>query len=161
MSVEIENAMFQLWQVGANLGVDVQKGGLSIYESGRAGETVTVAGQITLTNDAQAIDGSLFGWYKKPADSDWTVGTISGKTMTIPGAVVGETYCVKYFYNNPNADSIDIHAQYVPKVLHLVLINDLFSGESGNVAASASKYGRLITDIPNFQLDGRNFKQVA
>lgn len=154
MSVEIENAMFQLWQVGANLGVDVQKGGLSIYESAREGETVTTAGQIALTNDAQAIDGSLFGWYKKPSDADWTVGTITGKVMTVPNAVVGETYCIKYFYNNPNADSIDIHAQYVPKVIHLVLINDLFTGDSKNVAASASKYGRLITDIPNFQLNG-------
>ena len=53
-----------------------------------------------------------------------------------------------------NAKSITIKAQYVPKTLHLVLINDLYSGDVANVAASTSKYGRLITDIPQYQLDG-------
>lgn len=41
----------------------------------------------------------------------------------------------------------------MPKTLHLVLINDLYSGDVANVG-SASKYGRLITDIPSYQLDG-------
>lgn len=154
MSVEIENAMFELWQIGANLGVDVQKGGLSIYESPRAGEKVQTGGKIALTNQPQAIRGSLIGWYKKPSDKEWTIGNIEGTDMLIPNAAMGDTYCVKYFYNNPNAESIDIHAQYVPKVIHLVLINDLFSGDSNNVAESSSKYGRLITDIPYFQLNG-------
>ena len=74
--------------------------------------------------------------------------------MLVPGAIAGESYCIKYFYQNENAESITIKAQFVPKVLHLVLINDLYSGSAADVAASTSKYGRLITDIPNFQLDG-------
>ena len=74
--------------------------------------------------------------------------------MLVPGAIAGESYCIKYFYQNENAESITIKAQFVPKVLHLVLINDLYSGSAADVAASTSKYGRLITDIPQFQLDG-------
>lgn len=161
LAVSITDAMFNLRYVAANLGVDVTKGGVTVYESGKAGEAVTTPGQIALTNTPVAFDGTLIGWYKKPADDNWSVATISGKTMVVPGAIAGESYCIKYFYQNENAESITIKAQFVPKVLHLVLINDLYSGSAADVAASTSKYGRLITDIPQFQLDGKNFKQAA
>ena len=154
LAVSITDAMFNLRYVAANLGVDVTKGGITVYESGKAGEAVTTPGQIALTNTPVAFDGTLIGWYKKPADDNWSVATINGETMLVPGAIAGESYCIKYFYQNENAESITIKAQFAPKVLHLVLINDLYSGSAADVAASSSKYGRLITDIPNFQLDG-------
>ena len=154
LTISITDSMFSLKYVAANLGVDVTKGGITIYESGKAGESVTTPGQITLTNTPVAFDGTLIGWYKKPADDNWSVATINGETMLVPGAIAGESYCIKYFYQNENAESITIKAQFVPKVLHLVLINDLYSGSAADVAASTSKYGRLITDIPQFQLDG-------
>ena len=154
LTVSITDAMFNLRYVAANLGVDVTKGGITVYESGKAGEAVTTPGQIALTNTPVAFDGTLIGWYKKPADDNWSVATINGETMVVPGAIAGESYCIKYFYQNENAESITIKAQFSPKVLHLVLINDLYSGSAADVAASSSKYGRLITDIPNFQLDG-------
>lgn len=146
-------AMFNLNYVATALGVPVESGGLSLYESGRAGETVAVAGQVTLTNTPIAYDGSMIGWYKKPSDANWSVATITGTTMNIPGAQIGETYCIKYFYNNVNARSITIKAQYVPSVLHIVIINDMYSGDVADVG-NAERYGRLITDIPRFQLDG-------
>ena len=154
LTVSITDAMFNLRYVAANLGVDVTKGGITVYESGKAGEAVTTPGQIALTNTPVAFDGTLIGWYKKPADDNWSVATINGETMVVPGAIAGESYCIKYFYQNENAESITINAQFAPKVLHLVLINDLYSGSAADVAASTSKYGRLITDIPQFQLDG-------
>ena len=154
LTISITDSMFNLRYVAANLGVDVTKGGITVYESGKAGEAVTTPGQIALTNTPVAFDGTLIGWYKKPADDNWSVATINGETMLVPGAIAGESYCIKYFYQNENAESITIKAQFVPKVLHLVLINDLYSGSAADVAASSSKYGRLITDIPNFQLDG-------
>lgn len=154
LNINITDALFNLQYVAAALGVDVEQGGLSLYESPKAGETVAAGGKITLTNTAVAFDGSILAWYKKPADDDWAVTTVSANAITIPGATVGDTYCVKYFYQNLNAKSITIKAQYVPKTLHLVLINDLYSGDAANVSASTSKYGRLITDIPQFQLSG-------
>lgn len=153
--------MFNLNYVAAALGVDVESGGLSVYESPKEGEVVGVAGQITLANTPVAFDGALIGWYKKPSDANWTVATIAGNVMNVPNAKQNDVYCVKYFYQNENATSITIKAQYVPKVLHLVLINDLYSADASNVAASSTRYGRLITDIPQYQLDGENFKQIA
>ena len=154
LNIQITDAMFNLQYVAASLGVDVNQGGVSLYESAKAGETVGASGKITLTETAVAFDGAILAWYKKPADDDWTVATVSENAITIPSAQTGDHYCVKYFYQNMNAKSITIKAQYVPKTLHLVLINDLYSGDVANVAASTSKYGRLITDIPQYQLDG-------
>lgn len=154
LGIDITDAMFNIQYVAASLGADVNQGGISLYESPKAGETVAAGGKITLTETAVAFDGAILAWYKKPADDDWTVATVSENAITIPSAKTGDHYCVKYFYQNMNAKSITIKAQYVPKTLHLVLINDLYSGDVANVAASTSKYGRLITDIPQYQLDG-------
>ncbi len=153
LNIQITDALFNLQYVAASLGVDVEQGGVTLYESAKAGETVATGGKITLTNTAVAFDGAILAWYKKPADDDWTVATVADNAITISGATAGDHYCVKYFYQNMNAKSITIKAQYVPKTLHLVLINDLYSGDVANVG-SASKYGRLITDIPSYQLDG-------
>lgn len=147
--------MFNLEYVAASLGVNVDHSGLSLYESSNSGEEITTNGSLELTNTAVAFDGAMIGWYKKTGtNEDWTIATISDNKMNIPSSKNGDKYCVKYFYINKNAKSITIKAQYVPKVLHLVLINDLYSGDATNVAASSAKYGRLITDIPQYQLNG-------
>lgn len=153
LAVNLTDAMFNLEYVAANLGVDIEQGGLSVYESPRNGETVGAGGVVTLTNTPVTFGGSLIGWYKKPTDANWSIGTISGNSMTIQGASAGDVYCIKYMYQNPNARFITIKTQYVPKTLHLVILSDLYSGETADVA-SATRYGRIITDIPAFQLDG-------
>lgn len=153
LQIQLTDAMFKLEYVAANLGVDISQGGLCVYESGVAGETVSTNGQLSLTNTPVQFDGSYIGWYKKPTDADWSIAQISGSVMEIPTATIGENYCVKYFYQNANARSIPINTQYIPKVWHLVIINDLFAGDVNDVG-SATRYGRIITDIPRYQLDG-------
>lgn len=130
-----------------------------MYESPSTGEKVLAQGKIPLPYEAVATDGALFGWYKKLSDKDWQVGVISNvdKTMTVNAAQVDDVYCVKFFYINENAKSMTIKAQYVPKILHLVIINDIFAGSTDNIEGS-SKIGRLIVDVPRYQLDGEVFK---
>lgn len=157
LAITLVDAMFKLEYLAANLGVDISMGGLSVYESSAAGEVVGAGGIITLANTPTMINGSLLAWYKKPADANWNVATInvagSNYTIAPAGAQAGDTFCIKYFYQNENARSIIINTQYVPKTLHLVIMNDLFSGDSADIG-SATRYGRIITDIPSFQLDG-------
>ena len=144
--------MFNLEYIAASLGVDIQSGGLSVMEE----ELQTASGgTVTLSQTPVAFDGTMIGWYKLPSqgDDEWSIGTISGNTMTISGAQANANYCVKYFYQNANAKSITINTQYVPSELHVVIMNDLFSGEVGTQSAT-TKYGRLITDIPRLQMDG-------
>lgn len=150
LTATLTDAMFDLNYIALSLGVNVESGGLSVME-----EELKVGSGSTVTTSQTpvAFDGTMIGWYKKPSDDDWSIGTISGKTMTISGSSEGDTYCVKYFYQNANAKSITIKSQYVPATLHVVVMTDLYSGKVGT-QSDATRYGRLIVDIPQFQLDG-------
>lgn len=151
LNVTLTDAMFNLQYIAASLGVNVEQGGLSVKEEELA--VVSGGGSVELTETPVAFDGTLIGWYKLPTDTEWTVGTISGQSMTITGGAANTHYCVKYFYQNENAKSITIPTQFVPAELHVVILNDLFSGEVGT-QSDVTKYGRLITDIPRLQMDG-------
>ncbi len=157
LTATLTDAMFDLNYIALSLGVNVESGGLSVKEEElKVGADSTV----TTTEAPVAFDGTMIGWYKKPTDNDWTVGTITGNKMTISNGVQDTAYCVKYFYQNANAKSITIKSQYVPATLHVVVLTDLYSGKVGT-QSDTTRYGRLIVDIPQFQLDGKNFKQVA
>lgn len=149
LTATLTDAMFNLNYMALSLGVNVEMGGISIMEE----EVVANGGSAVVSEDPIAFDGTMIGWYKKSTDTEWQIGTLTGNTMTISGAQSGEAYCVKYFYNNENAKSITIKSQYVPSVVHLVVMTDLYSGEVGT-QSDATRYGRLIVDIPQFQLDG-------
>ena len=150
LAVTLTDAMFDINYIAESLGTSVTAGGTSVKEEQL---TVVTGGQVTLTETPIAFDGTYIGWYKTPSATDWTIGSISGNTMTIEGAIASDVYCVKYFYNNESAKSIIIPVQYVPAELHIVIINDLFNGDVNN-SNDVSKIGRLITDIPRLQLDG-------
>jgi len=150
LNVTLTDAMFNLNYIAASLGTTVQSGGISVQE-----EEVSVSGGvITATKTPIAVDGSVIGWYKLPTDEHWQVATFTGSTISISGATDNTAYCLKYFYQNENARSITILAQYVPAELHVVIINDLFNGDIATDPANTVKVGRLITDIPRLQLDG-------
>lgn len=158
LAVTITDAMFDIEYVAAAFGTTVQMGGPSIKEEELAVETV--ASSVTLTETPLPYNGVLIGWYKKPSDTEWQIGNIAGQQMTIPGAVQNDRYCVKYFYTNENAKSIVVAVDYVPAELHVVIINDLFSGDITKTTDNP-RVGRLITDIPRLQLDGEVFKLCA
>nr|DAZ41613.1 MAG TPA: structural protein [Caudoviricetes sp.] len=150
LTATLTDAMFDLNYIALSLGVNVESGGLSVKEEElKVGANNTV----TTTETPVAFDGTMIGWYKKPTDTDWTIGTIAGNKMTITGGTQDAVYCVKYFYQNVNAKSITIKSQYVPATLHVVVLTDLYSGKVGT-QSDATRYGRLIVDIPQFQLDG-------
>lgn len=149
LTATLTDAMFDLNYMALSLGVNIESGGLSVKEE----ELTATTGAVTVTETPVAFDGTMIGWYKKPTDDDWQVGTITGKTMAVAGAVDGQAYCVKYFYQNENAKSITIKSQYVPSTLHVVVMTDLYSGKVGS-QTDATRYGRLIVDIPQFQLEG-------
>lgn len=154
LNVTIEDAMFNLEYVAASLGTTLRQGGLSFKEEE---STVATAKQIPLSTTPLALEGSLVAWYSKPGQDNWTTGTVKtsgGKYyIEVDAATVGEKYCVKYFWQNENAESIVIPVQYVPAELHVILINDEFSGEAID-SIDTTAIGRLITDIPRLQLAG-------
>lgn len=150
MQVTLVDAMFDLQYMALSLGVNLESGGLSVKEEELA---VGTDGTVTVSETPVAFSGSMIGWYKKPSDTEWSIGTFTGSKMAISGASQSDPYCVKYFYINENAKSIKIKSQYVPSELHVVIMNDLYSGDVGS-QSDATRYGRLITDIPRLQMDG-------
>lgn len=150
MQVTLVDAMFDLQYMALSLGVNLESGGLSVKEEELA---VGTDGAVTASETPVAFNGSMIGWYKKPSDTEWSIGTFTGSKMAISGASQNDPYCVKYFYINENAKSIKIKSQYVPSELHVVIMNDLYSGDVGS-QSDATRYGRLITDIPRLQMDG-------
>ena len=157
MQVTLVDAMFDLQYMALSLGVPLKSGGLSVKEEEL---TAGVDGSVTASETPVAFTGSMIGWYKKPADSEWSIGTFTGSKMAISGASQNDVYCVKYFYINENARSITIKSQYVPAELHVVIMNDLYSGDVGS-QSDATRYGRLITDIPRLQMDGNQTLNLA
>ena len=150
LTATLTDAMFDLNYMALSLGVPVEQGGISVKEEEL---TVGADGSLTVSETPVAFDGTMIGWYKKPTADEWTVGTFTGKKMSISGGTQNDVYCVKYFYLNENAKSITIKSQYVPSVLHVVVMTDLYSGKVGT-QSDATRYGRLIVDIPQFQLEG-------
>ena len=150
LTATLTDAMFDLNYMALSLGVPVEQGGISVKEEEL---TVGADGSLTVSETPVAFDGTMIGWYKKPTADEWTVGTFTGKKMSISGGTQNDVYCVKYFYLNENAKSITIKSQYVPSVLHVVVMTDLYSGKVGT-QSDTTRYGRLIVDIPQFQLEG-------
>ena len=157
MQVTLVDAMFDLQYMALSLGVNLESGGLSVKEEELA---VGTDGTVTASETPVAFNGSMIGWYKKPSDTEWSIGTFTGSKMAVSGGSQNDTYCVKYFYINENARSITIKSQYVPAELHVVIMNDLYSGDVGS-QSDATRYGRLITDIPRLQMDGNQTLSLA
>lgn len=157
MQVTLVDAMFDLQYMALSLGVNLESGGLSVKEEEL---TVGTDGTVTASETPVAFTGSMIGWYKKPSDTEWSIGTFTGSKMTVSGGSQNDVYCVKYFYINENARSITIKSQYVPAELHVVIMNDLYAGDVGS-QSDATRYGRLITDIPRLQMDGNQTLSLA
>ena len=157
MQVTLVDAMFDLQYMALSLGVNLESGGLSVKEEEL---TVGVDGTVTASETPVDFTGSMIGWYKKPSDTEWSIGTFTGSKMAVSGGSQNDTYCVKYFYINENARSITIKSQYVPAELHVVIMNDLYAGDVGS-QSDATRYGRLITDIPRLQMDGNQTLSLA
>lgn len=152
LAINLTNALFNFEDIALVIGSPVEQGGLSFKE-----EQVTAGagGTLKATETPVATYGELIGWYKKPTDTNWTVGTFVEDTITVPGAQQNDVYCLKYFWTNADARSITIKADYEPSEVHLVIIQDLFSTErQSGTYVPGSKAGSLITDIPRFKLNG-------
>lgn len=155
LNVTITNATFKLEYLAWSLGTTIEQGGTSFYES-QDGEKVVTAGQIELKNKPAAFNGAMIGWYKKPAETGWSIGAItetgSKYYLAVAGAQPNDVYCIKYPYMDENARMMAIPADFNPDELHVVLLNDLYNADL-NTNSAASKVGRLITDIPRLSLD--------
>ena len=154
MTIDLENVFFNFNEIGLVTGNTVEQGGLSFKEE----QVVAAAGGIVTPTQTPiapvGMAGKILAWYKKPADKDWK-DVIYNNGVTIPGATVGDVYCIKYFWDNPNAESMTLNANSEPAELQLVLIQDLYSVSVQNgVTTPGAKAGQAITICPRYKLNG-------
>ena len=154
MTIDLENVFFNFNEIGLVTGNTIEQGGLSFKEE----QVVAAAGGIVTPTQTPVapvgMAGKILVWYKKPADKDWKDVTYNNG-VTIPNATVGEVYCIKYFWNNLNAESMTLNANSEPAELQLVLIQDLYSvSVQKGVTTPGAKAGQAITICPRYKLNG-------
>ena len=154
MTIDLENVFFNFNEIGLVTGNTIEQGGLSFKEE----QVVAAAGGVVTPTQTPVapvgMAGKILVWYKKPADKDWKDVTYNNG-VTIPNATVGEVYCIKYFWNNLNAESMTLNANSEPAELQLVLIQDLYSvSVQKGVTTPGAKAGQAITICPRYKLNG-------
>lgn len=163
--VNLTDALFDFKYLEAQIGSDIELADAEyIYED-----------TITLTNGAGKLSKEpavLFGseqnicvdaahnriaWIKDCDGNYVTVyptGEDAQPQINITGVELADgTYCVKYPITQEGCRQVLVKAMYQPKEFKLVLTGNLFAGSSCSIANS-SKVGKLVIEIPRFQLDG-------
>lgn len=155
VAITLTNVLFSFDEAALALGGTMSMGGLSLKEERVA---IGTGNKATPTETPISADGGneIMVWYKKPTDTLWSNAVYTGDSITIPSSTQNEPYCLKYFWNNPNARSMRVKATYEPAEVHLVLIKDIYFAEvqkSGQTVPGA-KAGNLFFDIPRYKLNG-------
>ena len=154
MTFTLEDAIFDLNYIALNVGSAISTGAdvMTVEEV-----TTTVANEITVTGTPQPFlsTGLLLGWYKLPAEENWTKIEFTDQTATVTGLDAGTTVCVKYVANNEACDFFTVSSAYIPSQCTAILYLPLFkSGATAQSYSTSSKIGEVQVEIPNFLLDG-------
>lgn len=157
--VNLTDALFDFKYLEAQIGSDIELADAEyIYE-----DTITLTnGEGTLNKEPAVLFGSeqnicvdaaasTIAWIK---DCDGNYVTVYPNDKEVTGVELADgTYCVKYPITQEGCKQVLVKAMYQPKEFKLVLTGNLFAGSSCSIANS-SKVGKLVIEIPRFQLDG-------
>jgi hypothetical protein len=149
--LKIEDAMFRLEYIAANIGANINIGGDVL-----ASETVTLATSNVGTVASAPADFATYGkigWVSLHGKNEWQKVTFTGSTFTSPVGTVGDSVCIMYRNNNTGARQLTVSSNIVPSTIRLVMEAQLFAGSSDDLN-SATKVGICQIEVPRFLLDG-------
>lgn len=149
--MKLTDIMFNMEYVAANVGSEIVKGGDVFMNE----ELVAEGGAITLSETAvPAKSGSaIYAWLVKAEDKNAKRTRYAVEGNQVVGLEDGVAYCVRYCYNNPNADKLIVSSQFIPDTLYAVLSVALYAGDDTN-PENGTKVGEIVIKIPRFQLSG-------
>lgn len=149
--MKLTDIMFNMEYVAANVGSEIVKGGDVFMNE----ELVAEGGAITLSETAvPAKSGSaVYAWLVKAEDKNAKRTRYAVEGNQVVGLEDGVAYCVRYCYNNPNADKLIVSSQFIPDTLYAVLSVALYAGDDTN-PENGTKVGEIVIKIPRFQLSG-------
>lgn len=149
----IEDCLFKLEYIAANIGSDIVIGGDVLTK-----EQVTLGLALAGTTGNTAVDfggEGTIGWVSLPGTDNWQKITINGTNFTSPIGTVGQPICVMYKSNNASARELSVSSNIIPDTLRIIMEAQLFEGGSQDISArGATKIGSVFIEIPRFILDG-------
>lgn len=158
--VNLTDALFDFKYLEAQIGSDIAEDGEGKYF---IEEVVTVAGGkgtlknqpvALFDNDQKVCAGSIENVIAWIRDCDGNYSTVyPNQLKEFTTELADGDYCVKYPMSKEGCRQVVVNAMYQPKEFKLILTGQLFAGSTCSIANS-SKVGKLVIEIPRFQLDG-------
>lgn len=158
--VNLTDALFDFKYLEAQIGSDIAEDGEGKYF---IEEVVTVAGGkgtlknqpvALFDNDQKVCAGSIKNVIAWIRDCDGNYSTVyPNQSREFTTELADGDYCVKYPMSKEGCRQVVVNAMYQPKEFKLILTGQLFAGSTCSIANS-SKVGKLVIEIPRFQLDG-------
>ena len=146
LDITLEEAQFNLAMLGNTVGSDIVTGN-NVYTE----ETITLgaSGGGTVLGTPLAIQGTtLYGWVTQ-LDGDIDKVTFTGSTFATSSGTSGDVVCVRYYATDAASRSVTINANFIPKIVRLVMEAQLNSSD-----VSTNKIGTLQIIVPKFSLSG-------
>lgn len=146
LNITLEEAQFNLAMLGNTVGSSIATGN-NVYVE----ETITLgaSGGGTVVGTPLAIQGvSLFGWVTQ-LNGDIDKVTFTGQTFPSSTGTSGDEVCVRFYAADAASRSITIPANFIPKVVRLVMEAQLNSSD-----VATNKIGTLQIIVPKFSLSG-------
>ncbi len=169
MGITLVDTMFRLEYIQKLIGADILNGGIGLVSETltvEAGPATAPAGTtknnfVTLKKGSpspllEGQDGVI--WFSKAGTDDFlSLSVPAGVTeVPIPGATVGDSYCVKYYDTFESAKRIMVRSNFMPSEIFLVITSNLYAG-SANVVTTGKVAGTVTIKVPRFQPSG-NFE---
>lgn len=145
MKVTLTESQWNLGMLGATIGQNTA-GGYNYYTE----ETVDMTGSSGSVEETPlSYDGTtVYGWATSPSGKTERV-VFSGKNFNVANQEEGK-WCVRYYTkNNTSGQGITIGANFIPKVVKVVLEAQLNSADT-----TSNKIGIVQIIIPRVQLSG-------
>lgn len=148
-----ETADFSLEARGLQMGSTVQYNGVSLVREKITATTTTLTVSKTPTSAyGQATSEQVYNCY---VGNDGVNYGVDKTTKQVQGftAVVGQEYCVLYYAEILNAESLTVPASFAPIIGSMVIKTPIYS-ENGNSAMNSSLAGYLYNFYPRAQFIG-------
>lgn len=157
VAVTLTDVVFKKEYLEGQLGIKFENVGSHSY----ATKTITAGdGKITLPEQPLALNFGACGgelkivWVSKPGKDEWKTYEFSDNNeVSSSDFKAGETYCVRYCKQDPNALIAHVTSSIIPAEYMLIITAPVFAGDACS-ASNGKKAGTLTYEIPRFRLNG-------
>ena len=150
--LKLNDAMFKLEYIAANVGADLKIGG-DVFKTI---DLKTTDFENKTFDEAQPLVAgeNIYIYIRKSTDTDFKTYILGDDKKPINFTPDEDsTYCVEYLYTNDNARKLIVNANFTPDTVSVYLDANLYSGDDKN-PSTGTKIGTITIKVPRFLLNG-------